>query len=143
MFVSLPTGAGNSLCYSLLPKAFDFLLRRTGSIVVVVSPLMQEQSVTSQPFTRGVLTIHWNQSRNMCRGYQLVYSLSHNEQHSCMVLDVAIFHRILYLVQGVKPEVRFCGFPLHSSYAQNLSIHTIHIFPPPPFFLHAPRMCAR
>ena len=31
------------LCYSLLPKAFDFLLRRTESIVVVASPLTQEQ----------------------------------------------------------------------------------------------------
>ena len=36
VFVSLPTGAGKSQCYSLLPKAFDFILRRTGSIVVVI-----------------------------------------------------------------------------------------------------------
>ena len=41
IFVSLPTGSGKSLCYCLLPKAFDFLWQRiesTQSIVVVVSP---------------------------------------------------------------------------------------------------------
>ena len=40
-FVSLPTGSAKSLCYCLLPKAFDFLWQRiesTQSIVVVVSP---------------------------------------------------------------------------------------------------------
>ena len=49
VFVSLPTGGGKSLCYCLLPKAFDFLRQNVeGSqcIVVVVSPLialMQDQ----------------------------------------------------------------------------------------------------
>ena len=41
VFVSLPTGSGKSLCYCLLPKAFDFLWQRiesAQSIVVVVSP---------------------------------------------------------------------------------------------------------
>ena len=41
VFVPLPTGSGNNLCYCVLPKAFDFLWRRiesTQSIVVVVSP---------------------------------------------------------------------------------------------------------
>ena len=48
-FVSLPTGSGKSLCYCLLPKAFNFLWQRTAlreSIVIVVSPLislMQDQ----------------------------------------------------------------------------------------------------
>ena len=28
MFVSLPTGYGNSLCYAALPAAFDLLLKR-------------------------------------------------------------------------------------------------------------------
>ena len=49
VFVSLPTGSGKSLCYCLLPRAFDFLWQRTAlreSIVIVVSPLislMQDQ----------------------------------------------------------------------------------------------------
>ena len=41
VFVPLPTGSGKSLCYCVLPKAFDFLWQRiesTQSVVVVVSP---------------------------------------------------------------------------------------------------------
>ena len=46
VFVSLPTGSGKSLCYCLLPKAFD-LLRDSNSvtkqsIAVVVSPQSRE-----------------------------------------------------------------------------------------------------
>ena len=44
VFVSLPTGSGKSLCYCMLPKAFDRLRQSnsvaTQSIVVVVSPLI-------------------------------------------------------------------------------------------------------
>ena len=44
VFVSLPTGDGKSLCYCLLPKAFDILrgtssCSKTQSIAIVVSPL--------------------------------------------------------------------------------------------------------
>ena len=39
-FVSLPTGYGKSLCYSILPLVFDSLRGTTGrSIVICVSPL--------------------------------------------------------------------------------------------------------
>ena len=39
-FVSLPTGYGKSLCYSILPLVFDSLRGSTGrSIVICVSPL--------------------------------------------------------------------------------------------------------
>ena len=37
---SLPTGSGKSLCFALLPFAFDDFLRREGSIAIVVSPLI-------------------------------------------------------------------------------------------------------
>lgn len=61
VFVSLPTGSGKSLCYCLLPLAFDYLLRGESaapkSIVVIVSPLvalmkdqvkaMEERNVSS------------------------------------------------------------------------------------------------
>ena len=42
VFVSLPTGSGKSLCYSILPKVFDSLRKRKSahSIAIVVSPLI-------------------------------------------------------------------------------------------------------
>ncbi len=39
VFVSLPTGSGKSLCYWVLPKAFDALKQRSGSLVIVISPV--------------------------------------------------------------------------------------------------------
>ena len=47
VFVSVPTGYGKSLCYGALPGAFDLLLGRPStSIVIAVSPviaLMKDQ----------------------------------------------------------------------------------------------------
>ena len=40
VFVSLPTGSGKSLCFALLPFAFDNFLDKKGSIAIVVSPLI-------------------------------------------------------------------------------------------------------
>ena len=41
VFVSLPTGYGKTLCYTLLPSVFDLLRRvKEISIVLVVSPLL-------------------------------------------------------------------------------------------------------
>ena len=40
VFISLPTGSGKSLRFFVLPYAFDYLYKRVGSIVVVVSPLI-------------------------------------------------------------------------------------------------------
>ena len=41
VFVSLPTGFGKSLCYTLLPPVFDFLRGlESRSFVLVVSPLL-------------------------------------------------------------------------------------------------------
>ncbi len=41
VFVSLPTGSGKSLCYSVLPRVFDQVRKiQTGSVAVVVSPLI-------------------------------------------------------------------------------------------------------
>lgn len=40
VLVILPTGSGKSVCFSVLPFAFDDLFQRDGSIVVVVSPLI-------------------------------------------------------------------------------------------------------
>ena len=39
VFISLPTGSGKSLCFAILPYAFDDICGRAGSIVIIVSPL--------------------------------------------------------------------------------------------------------
>ena len=39
-FISLPTESRKSLCFSVLPYAFDYLYKRVGSIVMIVSPLI-------------------------------------------------------------------------------------------------------
>ena len=40
VFVSLPTGAGKSICYAILPLLFDTIKKTKGSIVIVTSPLL-------------------------------------------------------------------------------------------------------
>ena len=40
VFVSLPTGSGKSLCYWVLPGAFNVLKQTDSSVVLVVSPLI-------------------------------------------------------------------------------------------------------
>ena len=84
VFVSLPTGSGKSLCYCLLPKAFDSLRGSnsvaTQSIVVVVSPLialMKDQ--VRQMTQRGITAVYVGDVDNVteaevCDGkFQLVY----------------------------------------------------------------------
>ena len=39
VFISLATGSGKSLCYAVLPYAFDDLRGRDSSIVIVICPL--------------------------------------------------------------------------------------------------------
>ncbi len=60
VFVSLPTGAGKSLCYSLLPRVYDEL-RQTpySSIVIVVSPLIALMKDQVKSMTRrGVRAVY-------------------------------------------------------------------------------------
>ena len=83
VFVSLPTGSGKSLCYCLLPKAFDFLWQRiesNQSILVVVSPLialMQDQVRAMRE--RGATVVYAGMvedelERSICSGdFQLVF----------------------------------------------------------------------
>ena len=83
VFVSLPTGSGKSLCYCLLPSAFDFLWQQTAlreSIVIVVSPLislMQDQ--LRAMIERNFTAVYIEGADDMleaeiCAGnYQLVY----------------------------------------------------------------------
>ncbi|KAL5483863.1 hypothetical protein EMCRGX_G020281 [Ephydatia muelleri] len=56
VFLILPTGSGKSLCFSVLPFAFDYLYGRVGSIVIVVSPLiaLMKDQVTTALNSKGV-----------------------------------------------------------------------------------------
>ena len=62
VFVSLPTGAGKSLCYLLLPTCFDLLRGCSAgtSMVIVVSPLkglMEDQVAKAR--SRGLSSISY------------------------------------------------------------------------------------
>ncbi len=66
VFVCLPTGSGKSLCYCLLPEAFDRLRRcqelRAQSVVVVVSPLIALMKDQVRAMTeRNVTAVRWGQ----------------------------------------------------------------------------------
>ncbi len=57
VFVSLPTGYGKSLCYTLLPLVFDLLRGVKGkSIVMVVSPLLALMKDQVRSITEKILT---------------------------------------------------------------------------------------
>ena len=65
ILISLPTGSGKSLCYSILPKVFDRVKKRpkSSSIVIVVSPLIslmndQVRSLATKGIT--VFSLHAN-----------------------------------------------------------------------------------
>ena len=83
VFVSLPTGGGKSLCYCLLPKAFDILrgtssCSKTQSIAIVVSPLVslmidQVRHITERNVS-AVYVGDCKSEEDVCNGvYQLVY----------------------------------------------------------------------
>ena len=80
VFVSLPTGSGKSLCYCILPKAFDILRSTMKSIAIIVSPLvslMKDQVRNMRE--RDVAAVYVGDccvkdEADVCAGeYQLVY----------------------------------------------------------------------
>eukprot|EP00731_Ephydatia_muelleri_P010824 Em0005g1410a len=78
-FVSLPTGYGKSLCYAILPWAFDEL-RNTekASIVLVVSPLVslttdQVQKFTSKGMTAAAASDVSKSEGILAGNFQLIY----------------------------------------------------------------------
>ena len=52
VFAALPIGYGKSLCFGLLPYVFDGLRKKTGSIVICVSPLTSLMMDQRQKFSR-------------------------------------------------------------------------------------------
>ena len=63
VFVSLPTGFGKSLCYAVLPGAFNMLRGVPESIAVVVSPLialMRDQVLGLE--RRGVKAVYYGEA---------------------------------------------------------------------------------
>lgn len=84
VFVWLPTGSGKSLCYCLLPKAFDHLHNsrdaETQSKVVVVSPLIALMIDQVRAMTeRNISAVYAGEAEgevetDICSGkYQLVF----------------------------------------------------------------------
>ena len=55
VFVILPTGSGKSVCFSVLPFAFDDLFQCDGSIVIVLSPLIALMKYIKQA---EIITLH-------------------------------------------------------------------------------------
>ena len=80
VFVSLPTGSGKSLCYAILPAAFDSL-RTSGRSIVIVSPLTplmkdQVQSLERRGVKAGYLHsgTDGDAHSSVCTGeYQLLF----------------------------------------------------------------------
>ena len=81
VFANLPTGFGKSMYFQCLPQAFDLLLRRSGSVVLVVCPLvaiMEDQ--VKDAVRRGLLAAYIScdtapqTKRSVIEGcYQLVF----------------------------------------------------------------------
>ena len=67
VFVSLPTGFGKTLCYTLLPRVFDHIRSvDNSSIIIVISPLialMEEQVMSVQSLGISAVYISDVQSR--------------------------------------------------------------------------------
>ena len=106
--MALPTGSGKSLCYCLLPKAFDFLRltsQSAKSIVVIVSPLialMQDQVCAMEecnvvPVYAGA--VDDESERDICEGkYQLVFLSPESlltDGRWCDMLQSAVYHERL------------------------------------------------
>ena len=84
VFVSLPTGYGKSLCYTLIPRIFDMLRSEDkASIAIIISPLislMQDQAtIFNQKGISSICVSHKDHAtsesrRNIFKGkYQLVF----------------------------------------------------------------------
>ena len=83
VFVALPTGSGKSLCYSILPRAFDAMRPEQlhQSVAIVVSPLISLMKDQVRAMMERNLTAAYvggansdEEIRNVCEGeYQLVY----------------------------------------------------------------------
>ena len=83
VFVALPTGSGKSLCYSILPRAFDAMQPEQlhQSVAIVVSPLISLMKDQVRAMMERNLTAVYvggansdEEIRNVCEGeYQLVY----------------------------------------------------------------------
>ena len=76
VFVCLPTGSGKSLCYWVLPGAFDKLRRTRESIVLVVSPLMAlMKDQVANLKARGVKAVYVGEKCDMDRVYEGSYPI--------------------------------------------------------------------
>ena len=80
VFVVLQTGHGKSLCFGALPKIFDKVLRKSGSIALIISPLITLKNDQGASFqSKGVSAVRVGDcspdtnSRIIEGEYQLVF----------------------------------------------------------------------
>lgn len=113
VFAALPTGYGKSLCYGCLPRVYDDLRSCSGSIAVVVSPLLalmkdQVESFKKRGISAAIVTSESDaESERIKSGvlegrYQLVFispeQLIVKEKFRCMCQNEIYTERLVSLV---------------------------------------------
>ena len=111
VFVSLPTGSGKSLCYWVLPGAFNALRNTSESIVLVVSPLialMKDQVANLR--IRGVEVVYVGGRCDMDKVYEGRYPilyispealLTDNKWRDVLALQVYQHHLMAVVIDEV------------------------------------------
>ena len=138
VFVSLPTGSGKSLCYSILPLAFDNVRSSTcsKSIVPVVSPLIALMKEQVLEWRKGVSPLYYSgdmddsRRSKVCQGeYQLIFMSPER------LLDSAFWHDILRSPVYQKNVVGFAVDKAHCVVKWYVKQHLFSVFNMVAYFL--------
>ena len=111
VFVCLPTGSGKSVCFAVLPVAFDILRGRKGSLCIVVSPLIALMKDQVRVYKeRGVSTAYIGSEQQDRTVYeeirsgkvQLIYmtpeAIADNEHHRSLLQEQAVLENLVAFV---------------------------------------------
>ena len=102
VFAALPTGYGKSLCYGCLPGVFDQIRQSSGSIVIVVSPLLALMKDQVDSFAK--------------RGVSSAY-VSSEQEKQCVEMREKVIEGKYQLVY-ISPE-QLIGNPKYRSMCQS------------------------